>query len=234
MMKKALKLDLKYFDEDGTGTFEGYGSTFDNMDRVGDVVEQGAFARSLENHRKTGTAPAMLLHHDMSRPIGKWLEFEEDSKGLYVKGKLTRGVRDADEAYALLKDGVIESLSIGYIVEKETYDHFSGKNHLNEIALHEISLVTIPANQQAMISSVKGVDGEPDIRALESVLREAGLSRREAKAVLADGFKTLSSGQDVIHDLLEDAINSEIDSRVEKHLRLAKLKAKLEGIQCLK
>lgn len=190
-MKKTFNLNLKYFDEDGSGTFSGYGSTFGNVDRVGDIVEPGAFTRSLEQHEKNGTMPAMLLHHDMTRPIGKWLSMAEDETGLSVKGKLTKGVRDADEAYALLKDGAINSMSIGYRVLREDYDYRTGVNHLHEVELHELSLVTIPANAAAIVGSVKDADGIPNIRELEQVLREAGLSRREAKAFLAEGFKAL-------------------------------------------
>lgn len=227
-MKKVVHLDLKYFDEDGSGTFTGYGSTFGNVDRVGDIVEKGAFARSLEEHRKNGTMPAMLLHHDMTRPIGKWLKMEEDENGLYVEGKLTKGVRDADEAYALLKDGAISSMSIGYRVVREDYDYRSGVNHLHEVALHELSLVTIPANAAAVVGAVKDADGIPNIRELEHVLREAGLSRREAKAFLAEGFKALRPADeaDVPSMIVEDhaaAVKAELERKAAIDELLAKL-----------
>lgn len=192
-MKKVFKLDIKNIsDEDGDRSFSGYGSTFGNVDRVGDIVEKGAFTKSLEQHQSGGTMPAMLLHHDMHRPIGVWTKMEEDQYGLAVEGKLTKGVRDADEAYALLKDGALHSMSIGYRVLKEEYVKSTGINHLHEIALHELSLVTIPANAAAIVGGVKNEDGTPDIRELERVLRDAGLSRREAKAFLAEGFKSIA------------------------------------------
>ena len=175
----------------GHGVFSGYGSTFGNVDRVGDIVERGAFERTLDTHKKNGTMPAMLIHHDMTRPIGRWIDMREDEYGLNVEGKLTTGVRDADEAYALLKDGAINSMSIGYKVLREDYDHRTGINHLHEVELHELSLVTIPANAAAIVGAVKDAEGNPNIRELEAVLREAGLSRREAKAFLAEGFKAL-------------------------------------------
>ena len=115
----------------------------------------------------------------------------EDDHGLLVEGKLTKGVRDADEAYALLKDGALHSMSIGYRVIHEEYDRKSGINTLNEISLHELSLVTLPANAAAVVSSVKNADGSPDIREIERVLRDAGFSRREAKAFISEGFKSL-------------------------------------------
>ena len=190
-MKKVLQLEIKSLGELGHGVFSGYGSTFGNVDRVGDIVERGAFERTLETHKKNGTMPAMLIHHDMTRPIGRWIDMKEDEHGLSVEGKLTTGVRDADEAYALLKDGAINSMSIGYKVIREDYDHRTGINHLHEVELHELSLVTIPANAAAIVGAVKDAEGNPNIRELEAVLREAGLSRREAKACLAEGFKAL-------------------------------------------
>ena len=192
-MKKVFKLDIKNLtDDNGNRSFTGYGSTFGNVDRVGDIVEKGAFHKSLQQHESSGTMPAMLLHHDMHRPIGVWSSMKEDDYGLAVEGKLTKGVRDADEAYALLKDGALHSMSIGYRVLKEEYNKSTGINHVHEIALHELSLVTIPANAAAVIGSVKNEDGTPDIRELERVLRDAGLSRREAKAFLSEGFKAIA------------------------------------------
>lgn len=192
-MRFIAPLEIKTLNSDeGDRTFSGYGSTFGNTDRVGDVVRQGAFHKSLEDHKSEGTMPSLLLHHDLNRPIGVWTEMSEDAKGLYVAGRLTKGVRDADEAYNLLKDGALHSMSIGYRVVDEEYDRKTGVNYLNEIKLHEVSLVTIPANAQALVTGVKNSDGQPDIRELERVLRDAGLSRKEAKAVLSAGFKAIS------------------------------------------
>lgn len=191
-MRKIFALDIKTLESsDDNRTFSGYGSTFGNTDRVGDIVEAGAFSKSLDEHKGNGSMPSLLLHHDLNRPIGVWSEMREDAKGLYVEGKLTRGVRDADEAYALLKDGALHSMSIGYRVKREEYDRKTGINHLHEIALHEVSLVTIPANAEAVIGAVKNADGMPDVREIERILRDAGFSRRESKAFISEGLQGL-------------------------------------------
>ena len=192
MSRKTFALNIKSIeDQNGDRTFTGYGSTFGNVDRVGDIVEPGAFTKSLEEHKTNGTTPSLLLHHDLTRPIGVWKMIQEDAHGLALEGKLTAGVRDADEAYALLKDGALHSMSIGYRVIKEDYNRKTGINHLRELTLHEVSLVTIPANAEALVALVKNADGSPDIRELERVLRDAGLSRREAKAFISEGYKAL-------------------------------------------
>jgi HK97 family phage prohead protease len=192
-MRKVFNLDIKsYTDDEDERKFNGYGSTFGNVDRVGDIVMKGAFAKSLEKHREEGSMPSLLLHHDMKRPIGVWTQMEEDDSGLFVEGKLTKGVRDADEAYNLLKDGALHSMSIGYRVVREEYDRKQDANLLHEIALHEVSLVTIPANASAVVGTVKDCDGNPDVRELERILRDAGLSRRESKAFISEGLKGLT------------------------------------------
>ena len=197
-MRKVFNLEnvKVYTDDDDERKFVGYASTFGNEDRVGDVVEKGAFNKSLNRHTREKTMPAMLLHHDLHRPIGRWTTMSEDEKGLYVEGTLTKGVRDADEAYALLQDGAINSMSIGYYVNDEEWDSKARVNRLKEIELHEVSLVTIPANSAALVTSVKDADGEVNVRDLERALRDAGLSRNEAKKLIAKGFKALNEDEE--------------------------------------
>ena len=72
-MKKTFTLtDVKMYGDEEERKFEGYASTFGNEDRHGDIVVNGAFRWRCDSIRKEGTMPAMLLHHDMKRPIGKW------------------------------------------------------------------------------------------------------------------------------------------------------------------
>lgn len=230
-MNKVFQLEgVKIYDtEDDERKFSGYASTFGNLDRVGDIVDSGAFEKSLNLHKSDGTMPAMLLHHDLKRPIGRWTAMTEDAKGLSVEGILTKGVQDADEAYALLKSGAISSMSIGYRVKDEDYDAKAKANHLKEIELHEVSLVTIPANQSAMVSAVKDADGELNIRELEIVLRDAGLSRKEAKTVLAAGAKALVADEST--EVVEE-VKSERDADLEaRQLRLRALLEKLNNIK---
>jgi len=229
-MKKVFHLqDVKLYEENDERKFEGYASTFGNMDRQGDVVDSGAFSKSLTNHNNEKTMPAMLLHHDLKRPIGRWTSMVEDQKGLRVVGTLTAGVRDADEAYALLKDGAINSMSIGYRVREEEYNASNKTNHLKEIDLHEVSLVTIPANASAVISAVKDEAGDINIRELETVLRDAGLSRKEAKAILADGFKSLDVDEE--EELIEET-HDECDAQIEiDNQRLKAMLSKLNSIK---
>jgi hypothetical protein len=185
-----FNLSIKSLSEDGT--FSGYASVFGVEDSYGDVVVKGAFAKSLENWKKKGAFPAMLWQHNMQEPIGVYTKMEEDDTGLYVEGKLLiDGDPLAKRAYVHMKAKSITGMSIGFIVVDWSYDSALEVYKLNEIDLWEVSLVTFPANDQARVQNVKSIidSGElPEPKQVERVLRDAGLSRQQAKAFMAKGY----------------------------------------------
>lgn len=187
--------------------FSGYGAVFGNVDSYGDVIQPGAFADTLAASHKSGQFPAMLMQHggwgigaDDMTPVGIWTSLSEDGIGLKVEGKLADTPRGR-EAYALLKmtpRPAIDGLSIGYIAKE-----FSNRTKpeeprrtLKKVELMEVSLVTFPANGKARIASVKSAAGDFDERKFEQVLRDSGLSRKEAQVVIAHGFRHLKALSD--------------------------------------
>ena len=94
-------------------TIEGYASVFDYTDSHRDVVEHGAFAKSLRKNK-----PAMLWQHRSDSPIGVWKEMEEDDKGLRVKGTLLDTTLGND-VYKMVKAKAIKGMSIGYFTKKD-------------------------------------------------------------------------------------------------------------------
>lgn len=184
-------------DTDTSMTFSGYGAVFNNTDSYGDVIVKGAFKNSVKLAKKNGSWPAMLSQHggwgvasDDFTPIGIWTDISEDEHGLKVEGKLADTVR-GQEAYKLLKmtpRPAYTGLSIGYFPVKWTSG--DGKKEprrkLEEVELLEISLVTFPANDKARIESVKS--GNIDKRYIEQILCDAGLSRMQAKRLIAEGY----------------------------------------------
>ncbi len=132
----------------------------------------------------------LLSQHKTDEPIGVFTEIYEDQKGLYVKGQLAMGTQKGRETYELLKMGALDGMSIGFKADptKQSYnENKRGVRTLKEVDLMEISLVTFPMNEQAMVQSVKG--NSKSIREWEKILRDAGgLSRTEAKM----GAKALS------------------------------------------
>lgn len=178
-----------------SGIFEGYASTFGGKpDMYGDIIAKGAFIRSLNEHDRAGTRPALLWAHEPSEPIGVFNSIKEDSKGLKVVGKLTLGTRRGREAYELLADGAVTGLSIGYFPAKNGVKYHADHRELVDVDLLEISLVAVPANSNARITEVRSFT---DPREVESILRANGFSKSQARSFMAQGFKGLSNSDDV-------------------------------------
>jgi len=167
-------LDVK----DGT-LIQGYASLFGAPDQGGDVVESGAYAASLKSLMASGRRVKMLWQHDPAQPIGVWDEVREDSKGLYVKGRLLVDVEKGREAAALIGAGAIDGLSIGYRTLKATKDG-KGRRLLAELELWEVSLVTFPMLPTARIGAKAD---EP----LDVTMRELAATFEGAARELAGG-----------------------------------------------
>ena len=162
MPNRAFRLRVKQLDD--TGTFEGLCSTYDTVDLGDDVVEKGAFTKTLA----TGGPQRPLLWQHQS-PIGM-CTLTDTASGLAVKGKLSMGVTAAQDAYQLLLDQVVQGLSIGFQSVKEQF--VDGIRHLTEIRLWEVSLVTFPMNQDATVSGVKAHQANQQTAAVARALRE--------------------------------------------------------------
>lgn len=193
MKTKDFALQVKAVDEIA-GTFEGYASVYGVRDSYNEVVLPGAFVESLARHRREGTKPLMLWQHNPDEPVGVWDDLAEDSKGLWGRGVLLKGVRRADEAAIMLKAGAVQGLSIGYR-EIDTEPAQNGEpRKLVKLDLLEVSIVSFPANRRARIDAVKQalVDGTlPSLPEFERFLREAGFSKTQAAAIANRGLSHL-------------------------------------------
>ena len=197
--------DLKFAEGESQGTIEGYASVFGVEDQGRDTVQAGAFRDSL-NRIKAGQVK-MLWQHDPSQPIGVWESIMEDQKGLKVRGRLLKEVARGREAAALVEAGAIDGLSIGYRTKEFDRGPDGYSRTLKAVDLHEISLVTFPMLREATLTGHKSLS-EMTIREFEGVLRDAGFSRAEAKAVAARGFDglTVRDAGAAEHDGLAEAI----------------------------
>jgi len=142
-------------------SIEGYGSLFGKPDQGGDVVEKGAYAKSLQGLAQKGRAIKMLWQHEPAQPIGVWEDVREDEHGLYVKGRFLIEIAKGREAAALVEAGAIDGLSIGYRTLKATKDA-KGLRRLTELELWEVSLVTFPMLSEARVGT-KGEEPEADL-----------------------------------------------------------------------
>jgi len=138
------------------GVVKGYGSVFGNVDSDGDVINKGAYKKTIQEN---GQRIKYLYQHDMDKPLGKMVHLEEDDKGLMFEAQIPKTQLGKD-VVELMKAGVITENSVGILpIQKEMGS--DGYRHINEVKLFEISAVTLAANDQAMIMDVKGnVDPE--------------------------------------------------------------------------
>jgi len=214
MQEKLSPLVLKRASITETGEFSGYASTWHKEpDAVGDIIEKGAFAEAIAYHERNGTMPGLLWGHDHKEPVGRWLKFIEDEHGLLGIGKLSLGTTRGKEAHTLLKDNAL-SLSIGFTIKSGGSVTKNGIRIIKNVSrLHEVSLVSVPANGHAKITGVKASP-----RNFEKALRVTlGLSAREAKRVTATGWQGLvrDGRDDLDHVLMKiDELKSQLEIEV--------------------
>ena len=190
---KFTPLDFKAVATDGA--FEGYASLFDKEDLGRDVVAPGAFRDSLAARGPTGVK--MLFQHNPSEPIGIWDTIKEDTRGLFVRGRLMPEVARAREVLALMRAGALDGLSIGFRALKGRRDARTGVRRLEKVDLWEISVVTFPLLPEARVAHVKArpfAPRPPTEREFERWLtQDAGLTRSQARAVIRHGLKGLTT-----------------------------------------
>jgi uncharacterized protein len=174
------------FDATKQGNFEGYASVFNNIDSWGDIVLPGAFDETLG---KKDQVP-MLFNHFMDNLIGRATDMKEDDVGLQFHGRLTPGASMSNDVYQHMKAGALDGVSIGYRVQPGGADMDGKVRKLSRVDLMEISMVIAPANKlaRADLGSLKSDFDPSDMESLadvEVVLRDAGMTRLEAKSMIA-------------------------------------------------
>lgn len=166
---KAVKFNLENTDVT-TGEFSGYASTFGNLDDGNDIIEKGAFAKTIV--ADLDRIKILALHNSSWLPVGKPLELREDEHGLFIRGKISDTSMGRD-IMTLLRDGVLGELSIGYDAVEFEWDGDSGIRHLKEIKLWEVSIVTWAMNDRATIDEVKSIAETLKAEAASGNLTEA-------------------------------------------------------------
>lgn len=152
MQFKAIKFETKAIAEN---KFEGYASYFNNIDAYDDIIERGAFKKTIaENKGRV----KVLWQHDAAEPIGVPEEMFEDDNGLYVKAKISM-TDTGKKAMTLIRDGVITEMSIGYDVVKDDFKMMGNRKvrMLKEVRLWEFSPVTFAANDKAKIMKMRSL-----------------------------------------------------------------------------
>lgn len=165
MPTKSFHAKVKATGEDaGTGLSDGQftalASVFGNVDAVGDVVLPGAFADDLKAWKDSGDVIPLYWAHRMDDPgmcIGHVLDAQESDAGLEVKAQLDLDTANGAQVYRLMKGRRVNRMSFAYDIEEggpakhddvEVYE-------LRRLKLHEVSVVQVPANPEAVVQTVK-------------------------------------------------------------------------------
>lgn len=165
---------------DGTGrTVHGILVPYGQVARVSDggpAYEEefaaGAFARDIEARAGDFRGVKFLYQHDSHEPIGRALELREDAAGLYGAFKVSQTGR-GDEVLELLRDGVLDSFSIGFRpISEERRGRVTVRT---KAALRETSVVTFAAYAGALVAGLRALDDDdfPDGEQAESTADSA-------------------------------------------------------------
>jgi HK97 family phage prohead protease len=179
----------------GEGSIEGYGAVFNDPhptsswmldDDWTDVIAPGAFSEALAEHAARGTKPVMLYMHDRGNVAGVWSGAVQDQNGLKLNGQISPNAKVDNGAgiYELCKMGGLSGLSIGFRVLRCELDEETEIRTIQSVTLPEVSIVDVPGGPSARITDVKARDPK-NLRFLERLLRDAGVSRTEAKKMLS-------------------------------------------------
>jgi len=142
-------MEIRSFTEDGT--FEGYIAVWNSIDDYDSRFQKGCFTKTIQERGNK-----IKVFYDHEHLVGSAIEVREDEYGVYAKGKLNLAVEKAREAYEFMKDGTIEGLSFGFRTIKDCYEN--GIRVIKELALFEFGPVAFPANEKALITSVRSKD----------------------------------------------------------------------------
>lgn len=181
---KSLSFKTEEYDEE-SGIFSGYAAVYGNVDSGGDIIEPGAFTKTIAEGWER--VKILALHNDCWLPVGRPLELREDSNGLFIKAKISDTSMGRD-IKVLLKDGVLSELSIGYDPVVFDYDE-SGIRHLREVKLWEVSVVTWAMNPEAVITDYKQAQ-EVSARAA-AVVKEAAADVKAGRKISSARLKAL-------------------------------------------
>ena len=202
---KSFKLtELKA--DGGNGEFHAVANAYGVKDAYNEIVDPGACKRSLDTR---GPVRKLLWQHSTFDPIGRG-DFSESVTALEVRGKLNLGVQRGKECYELMKAGDIDQMSIGYDVIKDYFDPDEGVRHLQEIRLWEASPVTFPANELAIIDSVKAFGfSHGDLPYLISGLVSLQGEVKAGRVLSQRNFDLIKQAASILQDLLTSVCEAE-------------------------
>ena len=167
------------------------------------------------NAKKFATNPIILFNHNRDMPIGKSLSIRKSGNGLVAKGKLAEGILEIDNIWKLIKQGILKGVSVGFrVIEErkptpEDIKLFGKKvrNVISKWSLMEFSVVSLPANQSALITSCKELKIDP-----KSILGESYIDTKEDINIIEEEIEKIEKEVEVSKEIKEKLVEVVKDS----------------------
>lgn len=168
----------------------GYANTT-AKDRAGDVVTAEAWAKGVENFRKN---PVMLYQHKHECPIGRFDKITVDKKGIYVEGSVSEAAEKTHGIHTLIKDGALKSFSVGFRVKDGKYNSKDDTMLITDVELLEISVVSVPCNQESLFSIRKSFENTEEYNSFISSFKEASVEEKQMMEGIKAGYTDIVDG----------------------------------------
>jgi HK97 family phage prohead protease/HK97 family phage major capsid protein len=153
--------------DDGGVNIKGSAST-NALDRAGDIINPEAWTKGgLENYKGN---PIILFNHDYNKPIGRATDLAVTDKGLDISAKISKAAGDITQ---LVKDGVLGAFSVGFRCKDSEYMTETDGYKIKDAELFEVSVVSVPCNQNATFGLAKSFDSMDDYRKYQSEFLKA-------------------------------------------------------------
>lgn len=149
-------IEVKSVDSPKDFKIAGYANTIDK-DRTGDIVIPEAWVKGIDNFRRN---PILLYQHDHNKPIGKVKNITVDKKGIFIEASVSGAAENQYGVKTLIEDGVLKSFSVGFKIKDADYDRMSDAFTIKDVELLEISVVSVPANQNSLFSVRKSFEAD--------------------------------------------------------------------------
>ena len=168
----------------------GYANTT-AKDRAGDIVTAEAWAKGVENYRRN---PVLLFQHKHDCPIGRVENIKVDKKGIYVEGAISEAAEKTHGVQTLIKDGALKSFSVGFRVKDGKYNREDDSMVITDVELLEISVVSVPCNQDSLFSIRKSFDSDAEFNEFKKSLKEADAEEIKKMRKIKAGITDVSDG----------------------------------------
>jgi HK97 family phage prohead protease len=211
-------------------TIKGYANTV-SKDRTGDVIVKEAWEKGgMDDYLKN---PIILAFHDYSRPVGTTVDYNVTDKGLEIVAEISKA---AGEVYNLIKDGVLKTFSVGFSIKDADYDKEADTFFIKNLDLYEISVVSVPANQDSTFSLAKSFENVDEYNSFKKSYEvekvKEDLQKEEKEPSQDNILKEINMDKKELQDMMSksataalDSYKAEVAEKAEKSAAAATLKS---------